>query len=142
MNDTIDTPPGWLRIVAVIAVLWNLVGVYFYLVHAGVVQGPAMSESDRALAETMPAWLTASFAIGVFAGTIGSLGLLLLKRWARPLLWLSLAALALLESWYLLVSGAPAALGPSSIPLPVAIVVIAALLAWLANRAVRKGWLR
>jgi hypothetical protein len=142
MNDLMGSKaPGWLRIVGLLALLWNLIGVYFYLVHVDAIAGPAASASDEALTNLMPAWATACFAIGVFGGTIGSLGLLLLKRWARPFLLLSLLALLLEQGWYLLASGVPAAFGPSAVALPVTILVVAALLAWLADKGVKRGWL-
>ena len=142
MSDTREVVvPAWFRIMAVLALIWNLIGVYFYLVHVDAIAGPAMSEADEALASSMPAWVTAAFAIGVFAGAFGCLGLVVLKRWATPLLWLSLIALIVEHGWYLLISGAPATLGSSSIPLPVTILVVAALLVWLAYAGVRRGWL-
>jgi len=142
MNDVDGTrAPGWLRIVALLALLWNLVGVYFYLVHVGTIAGPAMSAADEALRGTMPAWATACFAVGVFGGSLGSVGLLLLKSWSRLLLLLSLLALLVEQGWYLLISGAPQVLGPSAYGLPITILVVAALLVWLANGGVKRGWL-
>ncbi len=80
MSDMVGSrAPGWLRIVALLALLWNLVGVYFYLVHVDAIAGPAMSETDEAVGNSMPVWATACFAIGVFGGTLGSLGLLMLN---------------------------------------------------------------
>lgn len=140
MNDmATGRAPAWLRIVALLALVWNLIGVYFYLVHVGTIDGPAMSDADRALAETMPVWATACFAIGVFGGTLGSLGLLLLKSWARILLLLSFLALLAEQTWYLLLSGTQVGLEQAA--LPVIILVVAALLAWLAGNAQKKGWL-
>ena len=40
MNEVIGSrPPGWLRVVAGLALLWNLFGVYQYLMTVGVVAG-------------------------------------------------------------------------------------------------------
>jgi hypothetical protein len=144
MNDVIGAkPPMWFRIVAVLAVLWNLVGVFFYLVNVGVVAvpGPEMSDAERAMMESMPNWTTAAFAVGVFAGLLGSVGLLVAKSWARLLLWLSLLALILLEGWWMFLSGAADTIGPSAYVMPALVVIIAILLAWLANTGVKRGWL-
>jgi len=133
--------PGWFRIVAVLAILWNLVGVYFYLVHVGMVPGPEASAAERSIGESMPNWATACFAIGVFAGTLGSLGLLMLASWSRLLLLLSLLALLIEQGWLLFLSGAPQLLGPSAYGLPITILVVAALLVWLADKGGKRGWL-
>lgn len=142
MNEVIgNRTPGWFRAVALLAVVWNLIGVYFYLVHAGVVPGPEASEAEAAIGRSMPAWATACFAVGVFAGTIGALGLVMQKAWARSLLVLSFLALLAEQYWLLFMSGAPETLGPSAYGLPVTVLVVSLLLVLLANTGVKRGWL-
>ena len=51
-------------------------------------------------------WVTGLFAIGVFAGALGTLGLVLRRRWARPLLLLSLVAVILQFGGWLLMTDA------------------------------------
>ena len=144
MSDVRDArPPTWFWIVAVLGLLWELFGVAMYLMHVGVLPNSGeMSEAERSLMESSPIWVTALFAIGVFGGALGTLGLLLRKRWARPLLILSLAAVILQFGGWLLATDAIAIIGPSVFAMPAVIVVVAILLAWLASIAVRRGWLR
>jgi hypothetical protein len=78
------------------------------------------------------------FAIGTFAGLIGSVSLLLRQRWAQPVLIVSLAALLLLECWIVFVSGVLEKFG---LAVPIMVSVGAILLVWLATYARRKGWL-
>lgn len=134
-------PPAWFRIVALLAVLWNAFGVFQYLSSVGLFGDPltGMTDAQRAAAESIPPAVTAAFAIGTLAGLAGSLGLLLGKRWAVPLLLVSLLALAVLEGWIVFLSDALEAFG--GIGLPLTIVVVAALLAWLATHARARGWL-
>lgn len=133
--------PAWFRIVALIALLWNAFGIFMYLSSVGLFGDPlaGLSEAERAIASSIPAWITAAFAIGTFAGLAGSLGLLLGRRWAWPLLLLSLVALLILEGWTVFVSGAVELHG---IAVPVTVTVGALLLAWLAYTAQKRGWLR
>jgi hypothetical protein len=135
-------PPTWFRIAALVAVLWNAFGVFQYLGSVGIFGDPLASlpQAQRDAAEAIPAAVIAAFAIGTFAGLIGSVGLFLRKRWARPALLVSLAALVVLEGYIVFLSDALEAFG--GIALPVTIVIVAALLAWLAGRADRSGWLR
>ena len=87
-------PPVWFWVVSVIALLWNLMGVSAYLFDAfiSVERLGAMDPELRELYEGRPAWVTAAFALAVFGGFIGSIGLLLRKKWAKPLFKLSLGA--------------------------------------------------
>ncbi|MGZ8286296.1 MAG: hypothetical protein ACXW27_07700 [Allosphingosinicella sp.] len=133
--------PSWFRIVALIAILWNAFGVFMYLSSVGLFGDPlaGLSDAERTIASSIPNWITAAFAIGTFAGLAGSVGLFLGRRWAWPMLLLSLVALLILEGWIVFVSGAVELHG---IAVPVTVTVGALLLAWLAYHARQRGWLR
>ena len=143
MSDAIDPkPPAWFWIVAALGLLWELFGVAMYLMHVGVLPNSGeMSEAERSLMESSPTWVTGLFAIGVFAGALGALALILRRRWARPLLILSLVAVILQFGGWLLATDAIAVIGPSVFAMPALIVAVAILLPWLASVGVRRGWL-
>src|SRR4029450_9235372 len=101
-----------------------------------------LSDAERALAESVPAWVTGAFAVGVFAGLLGVIGLAALRKWARPLLIISLLGVLGQCGWIVLVSDAPAIRGPAGIAMPALITAIAILLAWLSHLGTRKGWLK
>lgn len=137
MNNVIGTPaPAWLRIVAALGLLWNLFGVYQYLMTVGVVAG-----ADAAAVAMMPSWVTGAFAVAVFGGALGCLGLLMLKRWAKLLLLLSLLGVLAMDLWMFVLSGLGATMPPAEMGVTAAVVLIAILLAWLAYSADKKGWL-
>lgn len=133
--------PTWFRIAAVLAVLWNAFGLFQYLMSVGLFGDPmaSLDAAQRAAAESIPPAITAAFAIGTLAGLIGSLGLLMRKRRAVPVLLVSLLALVALEGWIVFASGALEAFG--GIALPATIVIVAVLLVWLASYARSRGWL-
>ena len=138
MNDLATArAPVWVRIVAALGLLWNLIGVYFYLVSVGTVAAP--EGYDRSMADAMPAWVTGTFAICVFGGVLGSLGLLMLKRWSVPVLVLSLLAILAQDVW--LFAMRPADAPPPDMVMPLVVTLIGVVLAWLAYRASRNGWL-
>ena len=132
--------PNWFRIVAVIAVIWNAFGVAMYLSSVGVFGDPTagLSEAERAAAASIPAAITGAFAIGTFAGLIGSIGLVLRKAWAQPVLIVSMLALLVLEGWILFLSGAVEMFG---LAVPIMVSAGAIALAWLATHARGRGWL-
>ena len=132
MGDLVGSqPPSWLRIVGGLGLLWNLIGVYFYLMRVGVVPG-----SDTAAMTGGPAWFTAAFAISVFGGVIGCVGLLILKGWSRALLILSL--LAVLAQDYVVMS---AGTSGSALTMPAVVTLISIVLAWVSHMGVKRGWL-
>ncbi|MBY8825198.1 hypothetical protein [Sphingomonas colocasiae] len=136
-----STPlPRWFRPVALLAVIWNAFGVVMYLSSVGVFGDPSagLNETDRAAAASIPGWIMGAFAIGTFAGLIGSLGLFLRQGWSVPVLIVSLVALLILEGWIVFLSGALASFG---LAVPVMVSAGAVLLAWLAIHARRSGWL-
>ena len=137
MSDVIPAPvPAWLRIVAGLGLLWNLYGVYQYLMTVGVVGG-----ADAAAVAAMPTWVTAAFAVAVFGGALGCLGLLMLQRWSKLLLVLSLLAVIAMDVWMFALSGLAGAMPPAELGVTIAVLVVAIVLAWLAYSADRKGWL-
>lgn len=136
MNNVIGArAPGWLRIVAALALVWNLIGVYFYLASVGMVPAPdpAMAAENAA----QPAWVTGTFAVCVFAGTLGSLGLLMLKSWSKLLLLLSLIAIVVQNVYVFLLRPG----GHPDIVLPTTVFLIGLFLAVLSARAAKRGWL-
>jgi len=137
MATTATTAPSaaplWLRLIAALGLIWNLFGVYAYLQTVGVLPGAPADMTSKA----MPTWVVGTFAVAVFAGALGSLGLLMLKRWSKMILLLSLLAVLLQDLWAFVLRGTP----EKDLVLPIAVNVVAILLVWLAYSADRKGWL-
>jgi hypothetical protein len=135
------TRPKWFMPVAVVALLWNLMGCAAYLMDVtlspdAVAKLPA---DEQALYAARPTWAVALFAIAVWGGALGSLGLVLRKRWARGALLASL--IGLIGQDVALFGMSPVPIGTSAYVLQGLVLVIAVLLLLLANRAARDGWL-
>ena len=132
--------PTWFTAAAIAATLWNAFGVAMYLSSVGIFGDPmaGLTDAERAVASSIPAVITGAFAIGTFAGLAGSIGLLLRKRWAQPVLILSLAALLVLEGWILFLSSAREMFG---LTVPLMVIAGAVLILWLATHARRHNWL-
>jgi hypothetical protein len=136
--------PAYYWVVSVLALIWTLIGVSSYLmqVYGG---GPAMqaemSDAQRTLEASMPAWVTGAFAISVFAGLLGSIGLLIRKKWAKMTLVVSLIAAVIQFGWVFFMSEALALLGGQAALLPVVILLVGAGLIWFADRSEKNGWL-
>lgn len=143
MNTSVK-PPVWFWVVSVIALLWNLLGVMNYLNQAfnQVALVEAMDQAQREVFEGIPAWATAAFAIAVFSGTLASIGLLVRKKWARPLFIVSLVAVVIQFAHWLFISNAVEAFGPSTYGMPIVVVLIGIYLIFFAKKGIEKGWLK
>ncbi|GAB4507077.1 MAG: hypothetical protein ACE37L_15130 [Allomuricauda sp.] len=143
MNTSVK-PPVWFWVVSVIALLWNLLGVMNYLNQAfnQVALMEAMDQAQREVFEGIPAWATAAFAIAVFSGTLASIGLLVRKKWARPLFIVSLVAVVIQFAHWLFISNAVEAFGPSTYGMPIVVVLIGIYLIFFAKKGIEKGWLK
>ncbi|MEI6642410.1 MAG: hypothetical protein WCL10_10260 [Novosphingobium sp.] len=90
--------PTHLWIVGVLSLLWNLFGCYDYLMSqlspASYFASMGMSAESSAFMATLPAWLVAFWALGVWGSLVGSLLLLARSRHAVAAFALSLLGLA------------------------------------------------
>lgn len=130
-------------IVAVFALVWNLIGVAMWYLQVSMTpeQLAAMPEAQRQVYEGTPGWINIVFAVAVFGGVLGALGLLMKKRWAGTMFLLSLIALLVQMIGAYVVTPAWAAYGPVGLVMPVVLLLIALFLLWYANKAKARGWL-
>lgn len=145
MNRVLNAkPPTWFWLASALALLWSLIGVWTYLEQ--VTMTPAdlarMPDGMRTLYETAPVWQTGAFAVAVFSGLIGCVGLLLRKMWARTFFIISLVAVLVQFFWPFFMADGLSLIGPSGAIMPAIIVAVTAFLIWLANIGIQRGWLR
>ena len=136
-------PPVWFWIVSVVALLWNLAGVKAYLDQA-YGSGDALSEIANAakdLVNPTPAWVTAAFAIAVFGGTIGSLLLILRKKLAHTILFVSMLGVFAQTSYNVFATDNVANSDAGGIIMTVMVVAGAIGLVYFAKKAKISGWL-
>ena len=135
--------PGWFRIVAVLLLLWNLFGLWMFWSQYTMspAQLAALPEAQRGLFEAMPAWAWVAYGVAVVSGSLGALLLLLGRRLALPLFWISLLAVIVQFAQAFGPGGAVQALGAAAaLPVPITIVLIAILQIWLARKGIARGW--
>lgn len=101
MSKSINQTTMTFWIISVVALLWNIIGIYAYLSQAYMTSEviATLSEPEQLYYNNVEDWATASYAIAVFAGALGSLLLLLRKKMAYTLLVLSLIAV-LIQATY------------------------------------------
>lgn len=89
-----NKPPIWFWIIGVFALLWNAMGLgaYFQQFMMSAEAFAALRPEQQDLLVNQPFWLTAAFAVAVFAGFVGSILLLMRKRLAVRMFLLSMVA--------------------------------------------------
>ncbi len=139
------TPAPWFRIVAVLFVLWGLAGVYAFYVQAtmGATALAALSDYDRRFHLALPVWFDWVYGIATWGGLLGSIALLMRRRWAAGLFAASLLAVAVQFGWVFAATDLIAVKGAgATVPFPLVIFAIALFQLATARHGISRGWLR
>ena len=135
-----NKPPKWLMPVAVVALLWNLIGAAALAMNAAA-DPAALTPAQQALVDSTPLWAKIASWFGVGAGALGSLGLVLRQGWAAPVLLISLAGVIIQDVWMFVLADVAAVYGNVALVMQGIVLVIAIALLSLARGARAKGWL-
>ncbi len=144
MNAMADRPPRWYWVVAILALLWMLFGVAAWCMD--LMMDPAalaqMPEAQQQLYADRPQWLFVVYGVAIFSGLLGTIGLLLRKRWATSLFLLSLLAIVVQFGYTFAAMHAIEVLGAAqALPFPILIFAIGLGLWWFSGYAGKRGWL-
>lgn len=149
MTDGIDnggasSVPGWYWAVAVAALLFELLGCFFYLVEVKMTAADiaALPLDQAAMLRARPEWYYAAFGIAVWVGLIGAVLLLLRRQWAVWALLVSLMAAIVQFSSVFVVREMRAITPSDALFTPIVIIVIAYGIWQFSRFAGRRGWLR
>jgi hypothetical protein len=137
--------PAHLWIVGILSLLWNCFGCYDYLMTNTKNQAYLSQFPPDALTywESLPAWLTAFWAIGVWGGLAGSILLLVRSRYSVWAFGLSLVGAIVGIGYQLFMTAMPASMKEGMMGIiPWLVILIAAFLAWYSWDAEKKGLLR
>lgn len=135
--------PAWVKWASIALLVWSLIGIGAFTAQWQMASGGMtdLPPEQKAMWRAMPGWAWASYAIAVFAGALGALGLVLKKGWAVPLLALSLIAVLIQFFNAFVLQDGIATVGANAVILPLAIIVIAIVQLWLARKWRAAGWL-
>lgn len=141
---TVVRPPRWYWIVSWLAVAWMLVGVMAWVMDLMMDEAAfaRMSEAQRELYRRRPAWLFADYAVAIFSGLAGAIGLVVRKSWAVIAFGISLAAVFVQFGYFVFGMGAVELIGAAAaLPFPLVIIAIGVALLWLSMEAQKRGWI-
>ena len=142
MNQQTKTAvPVWYWVIAVVALLWNLLGCVFFLAELFAQDKlmETMTEPQREWVRAIPGWIYFVYGVAVTSGTLGGLGLLLRKSWATLMFAICLIAVIVQMVYSMLIAGGLQAMGPSGLVMPAVVIIIAAALLWFSQYAKKRG---
>ncbi len=134
--------PWHLWAVGILAILWNLMGVYDYLMTETRNEAYLSNFSPEMLdyVNSFPAWAVATWAISVWGSLIASVLLLLRKKIARDLFLLVLFTMAITFLYNYVLSNGLEVMGDAfSLAFTGLIIVVAILLYVYARRQAAAG---
>jgi hypothetical protein len=142
LERVMTNPPTWFKVVAIVALLWNLMGCAAYLSDVTLSDEDVakMTPAQQSLYESRPVWAVSATAVAVWFGAIGSLGLILRKRWALPFLVLSLLGVIVQDIALFGMSDAGSQAGAVAFVLQGVVLLVAIGLVMLASKASKNGW--
>ena len=147
MIETVKTP--WhLWLVGVLSLLWNGFGAFDFIQTTtrgdAYMRAAGFDDAMVAYYEAMPGWMYAPWTLGVWGAVIGSVLLLLRRRWAVPAFGLSLLGALISLIYGKLIDPPPPA--PPELAamswMPIIILLIAVLLFGYAFNMRKRGVLR
>jgi len=134
--------PWHLWVVGVLALLWNLVGAYDYLMTETQNEAYMSRFSPEQLDYFygFPAWVVAFWAVAVWGAVLGSVLLLLRKRFAAGVFLVSFLAMVITSFHNFVLSNGMEIMGGAGPLIFSAVIFLVALGLWMYSRAmVRKG---
>ena len=143
MNDTLTHKPAiWYWFISALALLWNFGGVMAFI--GQVTMKPEdiekLTAAQQAAMVGLPTWMTAVFAIAVFAGALGCLLLLLRKSVAIWLFVISLIAVLIQQIYWWVLSDIGKSMSSQDLVMTISIPIVAIFLIWFARMAKGRGW--
>jgi len=141
-----DTPtriPVWFRIVAVIALLWNLMGCAAFAAEMLIPEEmmKAMTPEAQEWAKGIPGWIYVVYFLAVSSGTLACIGLLVRKSWATPLFAVSLVSVVIQMGYTMFIAKGSDVLGTADKIMSLVVIVLAAVLLWLSMHARKQSWM-
>ena len=131
MNEEQTAAPKFVVIVAIISLVWNLMGCGIFLteVFAQESMMESMTEKQKDWVRSTPSWVYILFAISVSTGLAGSIFLWVRNRYCVVLYSISLGAVLHQMIYTMVIAGGLQVMGPSGAVMPTIVILLA--VTWL-----------
>ena len=135
---TKPTPLYWL--ISIVALFWNFMGIIAYLGQAYISDDALkmLPEENQLYFSNVPAWVTAAFAVAVYGGFLGAIGLIIRKKWAYFLFVMSFLALVAQHVYNFFIQNYIEMTGSQMI-LPIVTFIVALFLIYFSKQKSQQG---
>jgi hypothetical protein len=136
--------PAWFWIVAILFLLWNMMGCWacYSQLTVSAEDFAKLPAAQRDAWQSMTLAPKAAYVVAVAAGLAGAILLLARNAFARPIFIISLIGVLIQFGWFFGVWNGYAKLGPASVGFPVFIALVCVAEIWFAGKAIERGLLR
>ncbi|MED5526360.1 MAG: hypothetical protein VX447_16620 [Pseudomonadota bacterium] len=136
-----NNKPLWFTVFAWVMVMWNLLGVATFALHA--LSKPELGRlppEHQALYASEPWWSVLAFGVAVVAGLAGAGALMLGRRQAFGCYLVSLAGVLVQQFYSFGVADSLKVLGTGSLAMPLFVLVLTLAQLLVAKLAGKRGW--
>ena len=140
-GDARSKTPVHLWIIGVLALLWNSMGAFDYLATQLELEGymSQFSEAQLAYFYGFPKWAVAFWAIAVWSAFVGSIFLLMRKKWAVYAFAISIAGMCVTAVYNFGMTNGAEIMGTGGVIFTAIIWVVSFFLLWYAWSQSKKG---
>lgn len=138
-------PNGLFWLVGALLLVWGLIGISFYLYEVTLSDEKYLEGYGQAMLDIrhrVPAWSMSGYAIGVWAGLVGTICLLLRRRMAQPLYIISFLGAVAGWGWYLIDGPGRKSLENGGWVMLAVVITLCLFSIWWARRKIADGTLR
>lgn len=142
MSKSNINPPIHFWVIAVIALIWNIMGVMAYLGQVYITEEALalLTEAEQLYIENVATWVTAAYAIAVFMGVFASITLLIRKKIALLFYFISLIAVLAQSSYnYFIQQYMP--INTVQFIWSLIIISICLFLIWYTKYSTKRNWI-
>lgn len=131
----------WFMPAAIASLLFMLLGCVMYLLHVSA-DPAAMPADQRAAYEAVPAWAMAGFAVATWGGALGTLLLVMKRRFAEKLLLISLIGVIVWLAAFFVDPRLRDAVSTNDLVVPIIVTLLTWTIFWFARHSRQRGWLK
>ena len=144
MTSETNKPSIAFWIIGIIGLIWNAMGVDGYINQTYKTERfkSMYSEEQLEIIFNLPSWVTAAFAIAVFASVIGCILLLFRKKIAKSFLLVGLLAVIVQSTYNIFINPGKEMYGTMEYSMLVMIPLISVFLYWYAKKCADDGILK
>lgn len=140
---TTNKPKTLFWVVAIIALLWNIMGIFQFVgpifFPEAIYEGYSQEAID--MFNNLPNWYWVVFGIATISGLLAAITQLMRKKIAVLLFLVSMITVFIVEGYYIFGTKVTDVLGQAAVVMPVIVVILSIVFYLFSKQASSKGWL-